>query len=297
MNIRSKPYRVFLVFDYLIVALLALLCLMPLLNVLAISFSTSTSAADGSVTFWPKEFSTAAYSYVLEDSSFIRATLISFARVVLGTGIQLIMTVLCAYPLSKESTRFKARTFYAWFFFFTTLFGGGLIPTYLVVTKTGLIDHIWALILPSAVPVFNIILMINFFRGIPSALEEAALIDGAGHFRILWQIYVPLAAPSIATVVLFSLVAHWNSWFDGMLYINDVTKQPLATFLQSKLINSSLNTVQNITDLNTLARLTKISDRTVKSALVFVGVVPILLVYPFLQRYFTQGLTVGSVKG
>ena len=246
--------------------------------------------------FWPEDFSLAAYEYVTEDITFLSAMAISCVRVILGTGMQLLFTVLCAYPLSKDSRRFKARTVYAWYFVFTTLFGGGMIPTYVVVNNTNLINTIWALIIPSVVPVSNIILMINFFRGIPNALEEAALIDGAGHFRTLWSIYIPLAAPSIATVTLFSLVAHWNSWFDGMLYINDVSKQPVATYLQAKLINSSLNTAQNITDLNTLARLTKISDQTVKSALVFVGIAPILLVYPFLQKYFTQGLTVGSVK-
>lgn len=296
MNMKSRGYRIFLVFDYLFIGLLALLCLFPMLNVLAISFSSSTAAADGSVVFWPEDFSLAAYEYVTEDITFLSAMAISCVRVILGTGMQLLFTVLCAYPLSKDSRRFKARTVYAWYFVFTTLFGGGMIPTYVVVNNTNLINTIWALILPSVVPVSNIILMINFFRGIPNALEEAALIDGAGHFRTLWSIYIPLAAPSIATVTLFSLVAHWNSWFDGMLYINDVSKQPVATYLQAKLINSSLNTAQNITDLNTLARLTKISDQTVKSALVFVGIAPILLVYPFLQKYFTQGLTVGSVK-
>ena len=296
MNIKSRGYRIFLVFDYLFIGLLALLCLFPMLNVLAISFSSSTAAADGSVVFWPEDFFFFFYEYVTEDVTFLSAMAISCVRVILGTGLQLLFTVLCAYPLSKDSRRFKARTVYAWYFVFTTLFGGGMIPTYVVVNNTNLINTIWALILPGVVPVFNIILMINFFRGIPNALEEAALIDGAGHFRVLRSIYIPLAAPSIATVTLFSLVAHWNSWFDGMLYINDVSRQPVATYLQSKLINSSLNTAQNITDLNTLARLTKISDQTVKSALVFVGIAPILLVYPFLQKYFTQGLTVGSVK-
>lgn len=294
---KTKSYVVFLVIDYALIGVLALLCVLPILNVLAISFSSNVAAAGGSVLFLPKDFSLAAYEYVLKDKQFISATTTSVLRVILGCGLQILICIICAYPLSKDSRKFKARTAYAWYFIFTMLFGGGMIPTYLAVKNTGLIDSIWALVLPGAVPVFSVVIMQNFFRGIPEALEEAALIDGAGHWRTLWNIYVPLATPSIATITLFSLVGHWNSWFDGMLYMNDVLKQPLATYLQHKLSSTSLNTITNTTDLNTLAQLLQVSDQTVKAALVFVGTIPILCVYPFLQKYFTHGLTLGSVKG
>ncbi len=293
----SRGYKVFTVINYIILTLLALLCFLPLLNVLAMSFSDRSATAAGSVTFWPVNFTVEAYKYVLQDDGFLKSLLVSFIRVILGGGLNLILTVMCAYPLSKESSNFRGRTIYVWIFLFASLFNGGLIPTYIVVSETNLINSIFSLVIPGAVPVFHVILMLNFFRGIPKELEEAAVIDGAGHWKILWRVYIPLSKASVATVTLFSLVNHWNSWFDGMIYMNDTAKQPLATFLHNKVVVSGLDIMINTNDMDTLQQLLTISDQTTKAAQIFLAMLPILCVYPFLQKYFTKGVIVGSVKG
>ncbi|GBG07863.1 putative ABC transporter permease [Paenibacillus agaridevorans] len=172
------------------------------------------------------------------------------------------------------------------------LFGGGLIPHYITVKSTGLIDSIWALVLPTAVPVFNVILLLNFFRSLPKEVEESGLIDGASHFRIMWSIYVPLAMPAIATITLFSLVGHWNSWFDGIIFMNDPHNYPLQSYLQTILIKRDVSFITP-EEVKTLIH---VSERTSKAAQVFVATLPILLIYPFLQRYFVSGIVLGSVK-
>lgn len=291
----STPYRWFLRFNYLVLVLLAALCLFPIINILAISFSSSEAVSSGSVTFWPVNFTFSSYRYMLENAQFLRSFAVSLTRVALGVSVNLIFTILVAYPLSKETAVFRSRTVYAWIFVFTMLFSGGLIPGYLVVKEAGLLDSIWALILPGAVPIFNVLLMLNFFRGLPKELEEASWMDGAGHMRTLISIYLPVALPSIATVTLFSLVGHWNAWFDGMIYMKSPDHYPLATYLQAMLQQVSVNT-ENVT-LEQAMLLDQISDRTTQAAQIFLSVVPILLIYPFMQKYFVHGLVVGSVKG
>lgn len=159
----------------------------------------------------------------------------------------------------------------------------------------GLLDSIWALVIPGAVPIFNVLLMLNFFRGLPKELEEAAWMDGAGHLRTLWSVYLPVSMPSIATITLFALVGHWNAWFDGMIYMRSPEHYPLATYLQSILQQVSIQT-ENIT-FEQAALLNQISDRTTQASQIFLSIIPILAIYPFLQRYFVHGLVVGSVKG
>ena len=175
----------------------------------------------------------------------------------------------------------------------TILFSGGLIPWYMVIRLTGLIDSIWALILPGAVPIFNVILMINFFRNIPPALEEAAYMDGAGHGTLLWRIYLPLSVPVIATVSLFVIVGHWNAWFDGLILMNSPSRYPLQSYLQTIIINPD---PKMLTERD-LEILKVINNRTTRAAQIFIAMLPILVAYPFLQRYFTTGITLGSVKG
>jgi len=195
------------------------------------------------------------------------------------------LSILSAYPLSKEKKDLDGRSFYAWFFVFTILFSGGLIPTYMVVSKTGLIDTIWALVIPSAVSVFNIILLLNFFRGLPREVEESAFMDGAGHWTVLCRMYIPMSLPVLATIALFTMVFHWNSWFDGLIYMNFPENYPLSTYLQLMVINS--NPMK--TDPNNLSGILEISERTTRSAQIFLGALPILIVYPFLQRFFCKG--------
>ncbi|CAH1211518.1 Diacetylchitobiose uptake system permease protein DasC [Paenibacillus auburnensis] len=295
MHHTSSAYRWFLRFNYVILTVIALLCLFPIVNILAISFSSSAAVNAGSVTLWPVDFTLSSYRYMLENNQFIHSFGTSLLRVVLGVSVNLLFTILVAYPLSKEAATFRSRTAYAWIFVFTMLFGGGLIPGYLVVKEMGLLDSVWALVLPGAVPIFNVLLMLNFFRGLPKELEEAAWMDGAGHLRTLWSVYLPVSLPSIATVTLFSLVGHWNAWFDGMIYMRSPEHYPLATYLQSILQQVSVQN-ENVT-FEQAALLNEISDRTTQASQIFLSILPILAIYPFLQRYFVHGLVVGSVKG
>jgi len=291
----GKGRRLFTALNYILLAGVSLLCILPLVHVLAISFSGSAAVTGGEVLFWPVDFTLYAYQYVSDKSEFWQALWRTLERVVLGVPLSIVLTIMLAYPLSKETAVFRQRTWYVWIFVFTMLFGGGLIPTYLVVKETQLLDTIWALVIPSAVNVFNAVLMLNFFRGLPKALEEAALVDGAGHWKILWRIFVPLSAPSIATITLFTIVFHWNSWFDGLIYMNRPEHYPLQSYLQTVVVQSALDLIQSGTaqDLRMIAQ---INDRTTKAAQIFLGALPILLVYPFLQKYFVKGITLGSVK-
>lgn len=284
--------KAFLLFNAAFLTFLALICILPIIHVIAISFSSANAANSGWVKFWPIDPTLASYKFVAAKSEFWRSFQVSFQRLIYGTGLNMLLTVLTAYPLSKEAVRFKARTFYVWIFVFTMLFGGGLIPTYMIVFKTGLIDSIWALVLPGAIPVFNLILLINFFRALPHEMEEAAFIDGAGHWTTLWRIYLPLSTPALATLTLFALVGHWNAWFDGLIYMNFPENYPVQSYLKTLVINTSFYLAFDRDP--ELMRL--LSDRSLKAAQIFLTMIPILLVYPFLQRYFVKGIVMGSVK-
>ncbi|AFC29024.1 binding-protein-dependent transport systems inner membrane component [Paenibacillus mucilaginosus 3016] len=284
--------KMFIGFNYMFLALLSALCILPLIHVLAVSFSSSSAAAAGYVKLWPVEFTLESYKYVLGKEAFFDSILMTIQRVAVGLTVNMLLTILVAYPLSKEVNKFRGRTVYAWVFVFTMLFNGGLIPLYMMVKYTGILDTVWALVLPQAVPIFNMILLLNFFRGLPKELEEAAFMDGAGHWTTLWKVYVPLSAPALATITLFTMVFHWNSWFDGLIFMNSPENYPLQSYLQTVVIQQNFNNAS----LETIAELSKISDRTFKSAQIFLGSLPILLVYPFLQRFFMSGIVLGSVK-
>lgn len=279
---------------YFILALCALLCLLPLLNTIAISFSDKAAAMSGKVLFWPIRPTLTSYRAILEDKQFFTSFANSVYRVLLGGGISLILTILMAYPLSKGTRYFPQKNIYMWFVVFCMLFNGGLIPTYLLIYNLHMLDTIWALVLPGAVPIFNVIVLMNFFKGIPDELDEAARIDGANPWIVLFRIFLPLASPSIATITLFTIVGHWNAFFDGIIYINSSSKIPLQTYIQQLVVeirDTSQMTPEEI------ARMNELSSRTFNAAKVFVTMVPVLLVYPFLQKYFVTGLVMGSVKG
>ena len=290
---KSFSWRLFTGLNYAFLTTLAVLCVLPLVYLFAISLSSDASVAAGKVFLWPIDFTIKSYDFVLGQSAFLKSMSISLQRVGLGVLINMVLTILVAYPLSKDATALKGRTVYVWIFVFTMLFSGGIIPMYMTIRTLGMLDSMWALVLPAAVPVFNVVILLNFFRNLPKELEEAALIDGAGHWRILWSIFVPLSAPSIATVTLFAIVGHWNSWFDGILFMNSPDNYPMQSYLYTVVVG--MNTIINSsTDLEVLLM---VSDRTAKAAQLFVGAVPVLLVYPFLQRHFTKGIVLGSVKG
>lgn len=289
----SKTARIII---YGVLMMASLLCVLPFINLLATSFSSSTAVKAGQVKFWPVEFTTYSYEYALQGGKFTRALWESVKLVILGTLTNLILMLVTAFPLSRSQKEFWGRNIYMGFFVVTMLVGGGLIPTYLVVVKMGLKNSLWALIIPGALPVSNMLILMNFIRGIPREIEEAAIIDGATPIKILIHVILPLIKPALATVSLFCMVGHWNNWFGGMIYINDPRDYPLQTYMQSLLTNfEALMQQQTVSDFTVL--LAKMNAQTGRAAQLFLGALPILLVYPFLQKYFTTGFVLGSVKG
>lgn len=291
MHYRSKSYNVFTVCNTIFLSVLSLICILPLLHVLSLSFSSRAAATANIVNFWPIGFTTDAYVKTLGNEMFIRSLGFGVERTIIGTILSMTVITMAAYSLSKTIYKFPGRQIYIWVFVFTMLFSGGLIPSYVLISKLNMIDTMWALVLPSAVSVWNMILMLNFFRTIPQELEEAAYIDGANHLRVLWSVYLPVSMPSIATLSLFTMVFHWNSWFDGMIYMTKPEGYPLATYLHSMIVSDNLSRIGV-----TLEGIENFSNRTVKSAQIFIGALPILIVYPFLQKYFVKGIVLGSVK-
>jgi len=287
----SRAYGWFTFANYTGLLAVSVLCVLPLVHVLAVSFSGAAAASANLVGFWPIEFTWDAYEKTVGNRNFVRSLGVSVIRTSAGTVLGMLTVLLVAYPLSKENAAFKGRSLYVWLFLFTMLFQAGMVPHYILIQRLGLLNSIWALILPSLVNVYNAILLLNFFRQVPKELEEAAWIDGAGHFRTLVSVYLPVSMPAIATLGLFTMVGHWNAWFDGLLYMTRVENYPLATFLQTVIVQQ---------DFSKLAArpedLENIAQRTIKSAQIFIGALPILVVYPFLQRYFVKGIVLGAVK-
>lgn len=297
MKIKTSTSRkVFSALNATFLILFSLLCLLPFFNLLAISLSSAESVDAGVVSFYPKNITGDAYRYLLQNKDFFRAFGWSVLRVVLGTGISLVVITLAAYPLSKPKSRFGGRSFYTAFFVLIMFFSGGLVPTYLVITKLGMYNTIWALVLPTAMNAWNMVLLINFFRLVPAQLEESAMIEGAGNFRILLSIYLPVSLPALATVILFTTVQHWNSWFDGAIYMNP-TKLPLQSFIYNMINEANeLSNKGNLSESD-LARLEALPGKTLRSAQIFIAMIPIMAVYPFAQKFFVKGLVLGSVKG
>ena len=298
-RIHQNPSRqVFVVFNYVMLITTAFICLFPFINLLAISFSSKIAVVGGHVSLWPVGFNTKAYEFIMKNDSFARSLLVSVKRTILGVLVNVVLIIFTAYPLSKEKKDFRTRNIYSWFFVLTMLFNGGLIPTYLIVRYTGLIDSIWALILPGSLPVFSMLVVMNYMRSLPKELEEAAYIDGATHVQTLFRVILPVCAPTLATVVLFSFVFHWNSWYDGMIYMNRVENYPLQSYLQTVVVNPEAffrNANSRSADLAVYLEL--VNAKTTNAAQLFLAIIPILCIYPFLQKYFTTGLVMGSVKG
>ena len=288
----SFSRRVFHLCNTLFFVAYALLCLIPIVYVFSMSLSSNTAIMSGRLVLWPVDFTLRSYEYVMQRPEFWSALKISFYRVILGVSANMALIIFAAFPLSKTQKEFSGKNFFVWFFIITMLFSGGIISTYMIVRYTRLLNTIWALILPGAVPVFNVIILMNFFKGVPKELEESAFIDGAGYFAVLFRIYVPVSLAAIATLIVFSMVHHWNSWFDGMIYMSDARRYPMQTYLQAILVTNTAR--QASRSQAELMRL--ISNRTIKAAQVFIAMIPVLIVYPFLQRYFVTGITLGSVK-
>ncbi|URJ45418.1 carbohydrate ABC transporter permease [Paenibacillus polymyxa] len=278
-----------------IVILLALICLLPLWNIVAISFSSSEAVSANAVGLVPVNFTTAAYTKIIDDVQFWRSFGISVLRVVLTLILNMILIILMAYPLSKSKREFRGRNIYMNVMIFAMLFSGGMIPSYLLIKNLDMLNTIWSLVLPGAVPIFSVILVMNFFSAVPKALEEAAFIDGANPLQVLLKVYVPVSIPALATVALFSIVGTWNDFFSGLIYMTQVSNYPLMTYIQSLNVNIA-ELLQSGTNSAQLSNLTEISNKNLNAAKIVVAVIPLLLIYPLLQKYFVTGIVVGSVK-
>ncbi len=298
INVKSKIHvswqrRVFCVFNVIFLTVLTGLCLLPLLHILALSFSSPFAASSGRVGILPVDFTLESYKYVVNNASFWKSFQVTLLRLGIAVPLTLIIIFITAYPLSKSEQKFKGRKFYTIFFMIPMLFSGGLVPEYMTYMNYGLIGTIWALVLPGLVPISSIILLMNFMRDLPPELEEAASIDGAGPLQRLFYVILPLTVPAIATVALFCIVGHWNSWFDGILYMNHPDQYPLQSYLQTSILTYDSGTLTQ----KDVALMQTVSDQTSRAAQIFVATIPVLIVYPFFQKHFTKGLVMGSVKG
>ena len=269
--------------------------LLPIIHTLALSFSSMNYALAGMVYFMPRGFTLDAYNRIMDDAQFLRSFLISVMRVLIGGGLSVILTVMMAYPLSKEKERFRFRNAYMWVIVFTMLFSGGLIPWFMNIRRFGLLDSFWALVFPVAIQAFHVLLMMNYFRGLPKQLEEAATIDGAGQWTMLVRIFLPVSLPVLATVSLFTMVFHWNSFFDGLILMHSPRNWPLQTYIQQ--LNFALNPAQMVgMTPDEIAAHMNVTGINFNAAKIFTSMVPILVVYPFLQKFFITGIVLGSVK-
>lgn len=284
--------KVFQGFNYVFLALLGLATIYPLWEVVRISLSTPAEASRMAFALWPKEISWDAYNHVLNNSFIWTGYKNTIYRMVLGTVIQMVLTVLVAYPLSRK--KLPHRSAFTLFVVFTMFFSGGLIPEYLLIQHyLHLGNTIWALVLPPAINTFSMLIVRNYFMAIPHEIEESAKIDGASDLRILSYIMIPLSIPILVTIGLWSLVAHWNAWFDALIFIRNGTDYPLQMVLRKIIIEATPmfdGTAGSDVSVN-------IAAETIKAASIIVGTLPIVMIYPFIQKYFIKGVMIGSLKG
>ncbi|MDF2651924.1 MAG: carbohydrate transporter permease [Paenibacillus sp.] len=282
----------FNIFNYGLLIVFTFICIFPFVNTIANAFSSSHAIQTGQVVLWPVDFQTDAMRSVLTDSNIIRSLWVTIYVTVVGTALNMLATIITAYPLSRRDL--KGRVYFMNFMIVTMVFSGGLIPGYLLIKSLGLLNSLWALIIPGLIGSFNVIIMKSFFQNIPEELREAAVMDGCGNLRYLVQIVLPLSGAVLATISLFYAVNHWNSYFAAVLFIDDATLYTLQVKLRNILLlaqmDTSLETQQDLNNLNVIAE-------SLKSATIVFATVPILIVYPFLQKYFVKGSFLGSVKG
>ncbi len=277
------------ILSYILITFFALVCFFPFYYVFVVSISDPYQIHEGQMVLYPQGFSLEAYKVTFEHARFYSSLKVSVFRTIVGTAIGVTLSSAMAYGVSRPYLR--GRKFFTLFLIFTMLFNGGMIPTYLVVRMTGLIDSIWALVIPNMLNTFNIIVLMNFFRAVPLELEESAKIDGANDLIIFLKLMIPVAMPSIATITLFIAVYHWNALMDGVLYINTATKKPLQVYLNDIVLAGQTE------DMFADASNKWMPSLSLKTATIFASTLPILVVYPFLQKYFVKGVMVGSVKG
>lgn len=288
----SLSRKVFNVFNYTFLALLAFTTLYPFIYTLSMSLSTTRAATEMGLHLYPKEISTMAYQMVFKNRDIFVAYGNTLFRTIVGTLMGLLVTTMFAYALSRKEM--PNRKLFTAVILFTMLFNGGKIPTYLVLKSLNLLDNIWVYVLPNLISAYNVIVARSFFQSLPSALHESASIDGAGEFTIFFKIIIPLSMPIIMTLALWMAVFHWNAWYDAMMYMTDNAKITVQCLLQRIIQENNSELIsQGIVNPDAMQYTTE----TVKSATIIVSILPILAFYPFVQRYFIKGVMLGAVKG
>lgn len=293
---RSPGEQAMQVLIYIIIIVICLLILLPCLNVLALSFNDGADAAKGGVYFLPRKFTLSNYKEVFQDGSIMRGYAYTIARVVIGTSLSLFVTALTAYALKDK--RLPGGKLITMLITFTMLFGGGMIPTYIQYKNLHLLNSFWVYVIPGMIGVTYLLMMRTFFEGIPDSLEESAKLDGCGYFGILFRIILPLSKPVIAVVGLYTAVNHWNDWFAGAFYMTSSDKWPVQTVMQQMLARA-MSAQQEITSVSQAIAQNagNVTSDSLKMAAVVITTVPILCIYPFVQKYFAQGAMIGAVKG
>ncbi|MNB71981.1 Trehalose transport system permease protein SugB [compost metagenome] len=287
----KQANRLFDISNIVLITLAVVICIAPFFHIIAISLSSSRSIMSGKVTLFPMEITFEAYKQVFGDSSMLRSLAYTIFLTLVTTVSSMLMTILAAYPLAKSSLRWKSL--FMLIIVITMFFSGGMIPEYLLIRDLGLVNTTWSLVLPNLISPFYLIILITFFKGIPESLEEAAEIDGSNHFRTLWNVILPLSAPVLATLSLFYAVNRWNGFQDTLMYITKPELYPLQLKLYQIVSNAQASDLMRSEGVGMF----KVLPEGIKAASVIFATIPILLVYPWLQRYFVNGTMVGAVKG
>ncbi len=296
MNRQTKSEKIFSIVNNVLMFVFIIIMLYPIVNQIAVSFSSDSAIMSGMVTVWPVRFTTIAYRDVLFDKNFLNAMKNTALFTVFCTFIQMMLTMLFAYPLSKKNL--KGRSPIMTVLVFSMMFGtGGLIPNYLLIQNMGLINSYWSLILPGAISIWNVIIFKNFFQQLPESLEEAAQVDGAGVWRVFFQIVIPLSKPVIAALTLFTAISAWSTFFNALIYITDTDKKLLQVYLNDILQANIVPQGQQMSDAAMAADAEKVNSDALKAASLICTMLPVTLIYPFVQKYFMAGLMIGSVKG
>ncbi|WP_433941659.1 carbohydrate ABC transporter permease [Paenibacillus lautus] len=289
--------KVTLIVIYVFLSLLAFSALYPFWNAIAVSFNVGVDTAKGGITFWPREFTTENYNIILQDDRLLNGFFISVSRTIVGTATSIFMTALLAFGMTRSYL--IGRKYYTLFFIFTLYFGGGLIPTYLLIRSLGLMDSFLVFVIPSLISVWNMIIFRTFFKGLPAGLEESANIDGCSNWGTFFRIILPLSGPVIATLALLTAVGHWNDWFLPSIYITNDNLLPIQTILRQTLNANIVTGSSSVLDSASTALLEnarQITSKSLTMAMMIVVTLPIILVYPFVQKYFVKGVLVGSLK-
>lgn len=294
MQIESRGDRIFNIINYTVLILVTIIVMYPLVFVLSASFSDPQTVLQGEMLLWPKGVNLNSYVKIFQNKDIISGFTNTLVYTSLGTFINLAMTILAAYPLSRKD--FVGRNAIMALLVFTMFFSGGLIPTYLLIKNLDMLNTLWVMIIPNAVSIWNIIIMRTFFQqSIPGELQEAATIDGCSNIKILTRIILPLSMPIIAVTILFYAVGHWNAFFNALLYLSDKDKFPLQLILREILIQGQTNDMVKMSTESAIKQQREVEG--IKYAVLVVANIPVLALYPFLQRYFVKGVMIGAIKG